>query len=144
MGIGGSVFSIVAQLLITARYDGWLSEKVGERDIMGAAGKCFGSVIVPPVNLEAVPIMENKLVGYAGDSTLNAVVPLPVVRVAAIAESHNHDFIKVSEWCDHLMMKLNESKIKTMIVTWSRTIHFQSPTLTLGGTVQKKSDLNLL
>ena len=37
-------------------------------------------------------------------------------------------------------MKLNASKTKTMIVSRSRTMHFQSPPLTIGGTVLKKSD----
>ena len=37
-------------------------------------------------------------------------------------------------------MKLNASKTKTMIVSWSHTMHPQSPTLTTGGTVLKESD----
>ena len=37
-------------------------------------------------------------------------------------------------------MKLNASKTKTMIVSRSRTIHPQSPPLTIGGTVLKQSD----
>ena len=37
-------------------------------------------------------------------------------------------------------MKLNVSETKTMIVSMSRTMHPQSPPLTIGGTVIKKSD----
>ena len=37
-------------------------------------------------------------------------------------------------------MKLNASKTKTMIVSRSRTMHPQSPTLTIVGTVLKESD----
>ena len=37
-------------------------------------------------------------------------------------------------------MKLNASKTKTMIVLGSRTMHPQSPPLTIGGTVLKESD----
>ena len=37
-------------------------------------------------------------------------------------------------------MKLNESKTKTMIVSRSRTMHPQSPAITIGGTVLKESD----
>ena len=37
-------------------------------------------------------------------------------------------------------MKLNACKIKNMIVSRSRTMHPQSPTLTIGGTVLKESD----
>ena len=48
--------------------------------------------------------------------------------------------MKVNEWCDLWGMKLNASKTKTMIVSRSRTMHPQSPTLTIGGTVLKESD----
>ena len=37
-------------------------------------------------------------------------------------------------------MKLNDSKTKTMIVSRSRTMHPQSPPLTIGGTVLKEFD----
>ena len=43
--------------------------------------------------------MENKLIGYAEDSTLIAVVPSPGLRVVA-AEALNDDISKVYEWCD--------------------------------------------
>ena len=42
--------------------------------------------------------MENKLYGYADDSTLVAVVP-PRERVA-VSESMNRDINKVSVWCN--------------------------------------------
>ena len=41
-------------------------------------------------------------------------------------------------------MKLNASKNKTMIVSWSRTMHPQSPPLTIGGTVLESDDLVIL
>ena len=68
--------------------------------------------------------MENKLIGYADDSTLMAVVTSPGVR-AAVAESLIRDLGRVSEWCDLWGMKLNASKTKTMIVSRSRTMHPQ-------------------
>ena len=37
-------------------------------------------------------------------------------------------------------MILNATKTKTMIVSRSRTVHPQSPPLTIGGTVLKESD----
>ena len=37
-------------------------------------------------------------------------------------------------------MKLNASKTKTLIVSMSRTMHPQSPPLTIGGTELKESD----
>ena len=78
--------------------------------------------------------MENKLIGYADDYTLMAVVPSPGVTVA-VAESLIRDLGRVSEWCDLSGMKLTASKTKTMIVSRSRTLHPQSPPLTIGGTV---------
>ena len=70
--------------------------------------------------------MENKLIGYADDSTLMAVVPSPGVSVA-VAESLILDLGWVSEWCDLCWMKLNASKTKTMIVSRSRTMHPSHP-----------------
>ena len=48
--------------------------------------------------------------------------------------------MKVSKWCDLWGMKLNASKTKTLIVSRTRTMHPQSPALTIGGTVLKESD----
>ena len=58
---------------------------------------------------ELFSTLENKLIGYADDSTLIAVVPSPGVRVA-VAESLICDLVKVSEWCGPWGIKLNESK----------------------------------
>ena len=68
-----------------------------------------------------------------------AVVPSPRARVT-VAESLNRDLVRVNAWCDIWGMKLNASKSKTMIVSRSRTIHPQSPPLTIDGTVLKDSD----
>ena len=67
-------------------------------------------------------------------TTLMAVVPSPGVRVT-VAESLIRDHGIVRQWCDLWGMKLNASKTKTMIVSRSRTMHPQSPPLTIGGTV---------
>ena len=61
--------------------------------------------------------MENKLYGYADDSTFLAVVPSSAKRVA-VTESMNHNLNRVSEWCDLWGMKLNESQNNTIIVSW--------------------------
>ena len=88
---------------------------------------------------ELFSILDNKLIGYADDSTLIAVVPSQGLWVA-VAEFVSRDLGKVNEWCDLWGKKLNASKTKTMIVSRSRTIHPQSPALTIGGTVLKESD----
>ena len=84
-------------------------------------------------------ILESMLIGYADDSTLMAVVPSPGGRVT-VAESLNRDLIRVNAWCDLRGMTLNASKTKTMIVSRSRTMHPQSPPLTIDVTVLKESD----
>ena len=66
-------------------------------------------------------------------------VPSPGVRVT-IAGSLIRDLGRVNEWCDLWGMKLNARKIKTMIVSRSRTMHTQSPPLTIGRTVLKEPD----
>ena len=50
---------------------------------------------------ELFSILENKLISYADDSTLIAVVPSPGVRVT-VAETLSRDLHKVNEWCDLL------------------------------------------
>ena len=66
-------------------------------------------------------------------------MPSPGVRVT-VAESLTRNIGRVSEWRDLWGMKLNASKTKTVIVSGSRTMHLQSPPLTIGGAVQKESD----
>ena len=68
-----------------------------------------------------------------------AVVLSSGVRVT-VAESLIRDLGRIGEWCDLWGMKLNSIKTKTMIVFKSPTMHPQSPTLTIGRTVLKKSD----
>ena len=60
-------------------------------------------------------VVENKLYGYADDSTL-AVVPSPGER-GAVLQSMNRDINRVSVWCNLWGMKLNASETKTMIVS---------------------------
>ena len=88
---------------------------------------------------ELSSILENKLIGYADDSTLMAVVPSPGVTVT-VAESVIRDLGWVSEWCELWGMILNASKTKTITVSRSRIMHPQSPTLTIGRTELKESD----
>ena len=62
------------------------------------SGMPQGSVLGPLLFLiytsELFSILENKLIGYADDSTLIAVVPSPGLRVA-LAESLSPDLVKL-------------------------------------------------
>ena len=101
------------------------------------------SVFVPLLFLlytsELFFILENMLIGYADDSTLMDVVPSIGVGVT-VAESLIRDLGRVSEWCDLWGMKLNASKTKTIIISWSSTMHPKSTPSTIGGTSLKESD----
>ena len=102
VGIGGSVLSILTQFLSNrsqqVMINGCRSELVNV-----VSGVPQGSVLGPLLFLlytsELFSMLENKLIGYADDSTLMAVVPSPGVRVT-VAESLIRDFGRVSEWCD--------------------------------------------
>ena len=128
MGIGGSVLSILTQFLSNrsqqVMVDGCRSKLVNV-----VAGVPQSSVLGPLLFLQCMSellyILENKLIGYADDSTLMAVVPSPGIRVA-VAESLIRDLGRVSEWCDQWKMKLNASKTNTMIVSRSHTMNPQS------------------
>ena len=89
-------------------------------------GAVLGPLLFLLYTSELFFILENMLIGYADDSTLMAVVPSPGVRVT-VAESLIRVLGRVSKWCDLWGMKLNASKVKTMIVSMSRTMHPQSP-----------------
>ena len=139
VGIVCFVLSILTQLLSNRSQHVMVDGCRSKRYIRSATWQCFGPVIVPLVHFGAFSILENKLIGYADDSTLMAVMPSPGVRVT-IAESPSHDLGRVSERCNLWGMKFNATKTNTMIVPRSRTMHPQSSTLAIGGTVLKESD----
>ena len=62
-------------------------------------GSALGPLVFLLYTSKLFSILENKLIGYADDSTLTAAVPSPGVRVI-LAESLSSDLVKVSEWCD--------------------------------------------
>ena len=142
VGIVGSVLSVLMQFLSNRSQfvlvDGYRSKLVNV-----VSGVPQGSVLGPLLFLlytsEFFSILEIKLIGYADDSTLMAVVLSPGDRVT-LAEPLNYDLVRVNAWYDLWGMKLNASKTKTMIVSRSRTMHPQSPPLTIDGTVPKESD----
>ena len=58
-------------------------------------GSVLGPLLLLLYTSELFSILENKLIGYADDSTLIVVVPSPGVRVT-VAESLSRDLLKVS------------------------------------------------
>ena len=134
VGILGSVLSILTQFLSDLSHQ-VMVDGCRRKLVNVVSGLPHGTVSGPLLfllyALEFFSILKNMLIGYADDSTLMAVVPCPGVRVA-VAESLIRDIHRVSEWCDLWGMKLNASKTKTLIVSRSRTMHPQSPPLTIG------------
>ena len=84
---------------ITASYGGWLSSKLVNVVSGVPQGSVFDPLLFLLYTLKLFSILENKLIGYADDSTLMVVTPSPGVRVA-VAESLIRDLDRVSEWCD--------------------------------------------
>ena len=142
VGIRGSVLSILTQFLLN-RPQHVMVDGCRGKLLNVVSGVPQSSVLGPLLFLlytaELFPILENKLICYANDSTLIAVAPSRGVRVT-VAKSLSRDLVKVSGWIDFWGMKLNARKTKTMIVSRSRTMHPQSPAFIIGRTVLKESD----
>ena len=99
VGIGGSVLSILTHFPSSrsqhVMVDGCRSKLVNV--VSGVPqGSIFGPLLFLLYTSEIFSIFENKLIGYADDSTLMAVVLSPGVRVA-VAESLIRDLGRVSE-----------------------------------------------
>ena len=84
VGIGGSVLSILTQFLSNrsqhVMMDGCRNELV---TVVVGVSQCsvFGPLSFLLYTSDFFSILEHKLIGYADDSTLIAVVPSPSVRV---------------------------------------------------------------
>ena len=82
---------IVSIESITAYYGGRLYRSKQVNVVSGAPqGTLLASLLFLLYTSQLFSILENKLIGYADESTLLSVV----------AESLNRDFSMVSEWCD--------------------------------------------
>ena len=107
VGIGGFVLSILTQFL-SDRSQNVIVDGCRSKLVNIVSGVLQGSVLGPLLFLlytsELFSVWENKLIAYADDSTLIAVVPSPGLRVV-VAESLSCDLVKVSEWCDLWGMK---------------------------------------
>ena len=90
VGIGGSVLSILTQFLSNR------PQHVMVDGCRSAAGSVLGPLLFLLYTSELFSILENKLIGYADDSTLMAVVSSPGIRVG-VAESLIRDLDRVSE-----------------------------------------------
>ena len=107
-------------------------------------GRVLGPLLFFMFTSKFFSILENTLIGYSVDGSdslchFDGCCDIPR-RPSYSSRVLIRDLGRVSEWCDLRGMKFNASKTKTMIVSRSRTMHPQSPPLTIGGTVLKESD----
>ena len=143
VSIGGFVLSTLTQFLSNR------SQRVMEdgcRSIMinvvsrVPQGRALRSLVFLLYNSNLFFILENKLISYADDYTVMAVLP-SLSFIVTVAESLKLVVGKVTEWCDLWGINLHSSNSKTdMIVSRSPTMHPQSPDLTIGGTALMESE----
>ena len=99
VGIGGSVLSILTQFLSNrsqqVMVDGCQSKLVNVVSRV-PQGSVLGLLVFLLYTSDLFSILENKLISYADDATLMAVVPSPGIRVA-VAESLIRDLGRVIE-----------------------------------------------
>ena len=142
LGIGGYLLGLLHDFLTDRQQrvvvDGAYSEP---RPVV--SGVPQGSVLGPLLFLiftsDMVAGLENKIVQYADDTTLVAVVRSPEMR-SQVAISLNRDLERIGQWCSQWGMRLNSSKTKTMLVSRSRTNEPPHPPLSVGNTPLAESE----
>ena len=141
LGIGGYFLDLIKDFL-TDRHqrvvvDGAFSEP---RPVV--SGVPQGSVLGPLLFLVYISDMteglENKIIQYADDATLVAVVRSPEER-DQVARSLNRDLERISNWCGRWGMKLNSSKTQTLLVSRSQTNVPPHPPLCVNNTFLSES-----
>ena len=110
----------------------------------GAASECISIILgVPQVSVlgpllfilytrEIFEMIENRIIVYAHDFTLLAVVHKPADRPAVVA-SLNRDLAIIHEWCNHWCMILNPNKTKALVVSRSAGLSPPHGDLVLSG-----------
>ena len=92
---------------------------------------------------EIFELVENRLIAYADDSTLLAVVREPADR-PAIAASLSRDLAKIQQWCYHWCITLNPNETKSLVVCRPRTVSPPRVDLVLSWVSIRASRLNIL
>ena len=81
-----------------------------------AAGQFLGPLLFLVYTSELFSILKNKLISYADESTLMAIVLSPGDSVT-VGESLNRDFDRVSQWNDLWEIKLNADSLRLILST---------------------------
>ena len=142
IGIGGYILGLLRDFL-TDRQQRVVVDGVFSEPRPVVSGVPQGSVLGPLLFLVYTSDMliglENKIVQYADDTTLVAVIRSPEMRNQA-ASSLNRDLERINQWCSRWGMKLNSSKTKTLLVSRSRTIEPPHPPLCVGNALLAESE----
>ena len=133
IGVGGNFLKVIREFLSDRRQcvsvDGHLSESL--QVISGVPqGSVLGPLLFILYTADLCLGLEDKLISYADDTTLYAMVPSPDVR-ARVADSMNRDLHKIQLWCEQWGMKLNPSKTQSIVVSRSRTTFPLHPDLSV-------------
>ena len=148
IGVDGSVVTICAEFVFDRRQrfvvDGAASECMDPNNFSRVTGKCVGFCSVYPVYQRNVWLVENRLIAYADDSTLLAVVRKPG-DWPAVAASLNRELARIQEWCNHWFMILNPNKTKVLVVSRSRTMSpFHGDLVLSGVSIRASPNLDIL
>ena len=107
-------------------------------------GSVLGRLLFIPYTGEMLELVENRLVAYADDSTLLAVVRKPA-DIPTVAASLNRDLIRIQEWCNQWCMILNHNKTMALILSRSRTVSPPHGDLVLSGvSIRASPNLDIL
>ena len=89
-------------------------------------------------------IVGNHISSYADDTTIYAVIPIPLSPPQVI-ESLNLSFAATNFWCLKWHMRLNPNKMKSMVVSWALTFALRYGEFTLGvAELEKVKNLRIL
>ena len=112
IGVGGQFLSIVSKFLSDIRQRVRLDGKVSAL-VNVISGVTQGSVLGPLLCIlyssELFHIVRNHIVGYADDTTIDALIPRPLSRSQGM-KSPNQDLAAINSWCLRWHMRLNSKK----------------------------------
>ena len=134
-------FSVIRQFLSARQQcvsvDGGVSNYV---DVVSGVsqGSVLGPLLFILYTADLFSIVDNLLVGYADDATLNSVAQRPANGVS-VSNSLQCDTDTISNWCSRWGMCLNVDKTKTTTISRSRTVLPSFPELMLNSVVLKES-----
>ena len=100
--------------VVLLRLDGKVSESV---DVISGVpkGSVLGLLLFIFYISKLFHIVGNHFLGYAYDTTIDAVIPRPLSRLQVMKSLHQ-DLTAINSWCLKWHIMLNPKKIKSMVV----------------------------